>query len=349
MRSLINKSFDRIFVFALCAISVHSLRAQDADKLYPSNGAPVTGKIAEMTRNNVVMEVRGVKENFQAIDIKYIVYEGEPAAFTKAKEVVETEQWDEALDSLKKVDLKSILREETKKEFEFYVGLVQARLAMSGQGDPAAADARLLNFVKGNTNSFHFFDTSDVLGSLAASTGRHDQAVKYFSVLASSPFPAQKLKAQYSLGLSNLAVGKIAEGRTAFGEALAGATDDVTSKRYKKLASIGVIRCETAEKKYDAAIEKLRKLVSDSDATDNELFAQLYNALGEAHLQAGQEEEAVLAYLHTDLLFTSDPDSHAEALYHLIQLFTKLDPPRVAETKARLQSLYANSAWAKKG
>ncbi len=346
---LINKSFDRFFLFALCAIFANSLMAQEADKLYPSNGAAVTGKITEMTRNNVVMEVRGVKENFQAIDIQRIVYEAEPAAFTKAKEAVGTEQWDEAMDSLKKVDLKSVLREEPKKELEFYVGLVQTKLAMNGQGDPAAAEARLLNFVKGNTNSFHFFDSADALGSLAASTGGHDQAVKYFSVLATSPFPAQKLKAQYSLGNSNLALGKTADARTSYGDALAGATDDATSKRYKKLASIGMIRCETAEKKYDAAIEKLRKLVSESDATDNELFAQLYNALGEAHLRAGQEEEAVLAYLHTDLLFTSDPDSHAEALYHLIQLFTKLDPPRVAETKARLQSLYANSAWTKKG
>lgn len=343
-----NKSIVASLVILIATFITDSLMAQDVDKLYPSNGAAVTGKITEMTRNNVVMEVRGVKENFQAIDIQRILYEGEPASYTKAKEAVLTEQWEDAMDSLKKVDFKSILRDDIKKEFEFYVGLVQAKMAMSGQGDPAAAEARLLNFVKANSNSFHFFNSSDALGSLAASTGGHDRALKYFAALASSPFPAQKLKAQYSLGNSNLAVGKVAEARAAFGEALAGATDDAVSKQYKKLASVGMIRCETADKKYTEAIEKLRKLVSDTDATDNELFAQIYNALGEAHLLAGQEEEAILAYLHTDLLFTSNPDSHAEALYHLIQLFTKVDPPRVAETKARLQSLYANSAWAKK-
>ncbi len=281
--------------------------AQEADKLYPSTGVAVTGKIVEMTRNGVVMEVRGAKNNYEANIIQRIVYEGEPPALTRAKEAVANEQWDEALESLKKVDFKSIVREEIKKDFTFYVGYIQSKLALIGQGDPAAAGARLLNFVKENAQSYHFFDSSDALGTLAASTGDHERAVVYFNALSQSPMPADKIKAKYYAGSSNIAIGKVAEARTAFNEAIATNADDANAKRYQKLAAVGLIRCETAEKKFDAAIEKLRKLVSDSDATDGELFARIYNALGEAHLQAGQEEEALLAFLHTDLLFTNDP------------------------------------------
>ncbi len=93
--------------------------AQEADKLYPSTGVAVTGKIVEMTRNGVVMEVRGAKNNYEANIIQRIVYEGEPPALTRAKEAVANEQWDEALESLKKVDFKSIVRKRSRRTSRF--------------------------------------------------------------------------------------------------------------------------------------------------------------------------------------------------------------------------------------
>jgi hypothetical protein len=63
----------------------------------------------------------------------------------------------------------------------------------------------------------------------------------------------------------------------------------------------------------------------------------------------GQNEGAVLAFLHTDMLFANQPDSHAEALYQLSTLWGKLgEPQRAADAKARLANLYAGSSWAKK-
>ncbi|MFN9912188.1 MAG: hypothetical protein ACK53L_06370, partial [Pirellulaceae bacterium] len=118
--------------------------------------------------------------------------------------------------------------------------------------------------------------------------------------------------------------------------------EDTAAKRLQKLASVGLLRCDTFDNKQATAIEKLRQMIADSDATDSELFARIYNALGEAHLAAGQEEEAVLAYLHTDLLFTNDPDSHAESFYHLVKLFGKIDTHSDAEAKSKLKSTYCN-------
>ncbi len=322
--------------------------AQDADKIYPNSGAAVTGKITESTRDKVVAEIRGVKENFPSNEIQRIVYETEPSQLSRAKELVVGGQWEEAYDSLKKVDVGSLTRDEVKKEFEYYVGLVQSQLALQGQGDPVVAETRLKNYVAGNTQSFHFYEAADALGTLAASTGGHDRAAKYFAALAAAPFPEYKLKAQYMLGTSQLSIGNAAEAKKAFSEAVAASADNQVAKRFQKLAKLGLLRCETADKKTDEAIKSMRALVSENDATDSQLFAQIYNALGEAHRQAGQEEEALLAYLHTDLLFTSDPDQHAEALYYLSQLFLKTDPQRAADAKARLQSQYTNSSWAKK-
>ncbi|MDZ4849289.1 MAG: hypothetical protein SGI77_08340 [Pirellulaceae bacterium] len=322
--------------------------AQEADRIYPKTGITVTGKIVEVTRDHVVADIRGTKENYPSNTIQRIVYETEPAQLSRAKELILSDQWDDALESLKKVDTKSLLREEVKKEFLFYFGLVQSHLALQGQGDPQVAETQLLKFVQRDAQSYHFYPTSDALGTLAMATGAYDKASKYFAAMASAPFPEYKIKAQYMLGVATLALGKVTEARAAFDAASSISADNAEAKRYRKMSQLGLLRCDSADKKVDEAIKNLRVMVSENDATDSQLFAQIYNALGDAHRQAGQEEEALLAYLHTDLLFTSEPDSHAEALYYLSQLFLKTDPQRAADAKSRLQSLYTNSAWAKK-
>ncbi len=336
-------------LFTFSTLVVTSLgSAQDADKIYPNSGAAATGKITESTRNNVVAEVRGTKVNFPANEIQRIVYETEPAQLSRAKELVLGGQWEEAFDTLKKVDEGSLKRKEVEQEYLYYRGLVETQLALQDKSDPVAAEDRLKSYVAGNTQSFHFYEAAEALGTLAASTGVHDRAAKYFAALAAAPFPEYKLKAQYMIGASQLAIGNAAEARKAFSDTVSASAENQEAKRFQKLAKIGLLRCDTADKKTDEAIKSLRALVSESDATDSQLFAQIYNALGEAHRQAGQEEEAILAYLHTDLLFTSDPNQHAEALYYLSQLFLKTDPQRAADAKARLQSQYTNSSWAKK-
>jgi tetratricopeptide (TPR) repeat protein len=90
-------------------------------------------------------------------------------------------------------------------------------------------------------------------------------------------------------------------------------------------------------------------MIQENDSTDSQLFAALYNAQGEALQKEQKWEQAVLAYLHSDLLFSNNPETHAEALYHLSQLWAKLgEPQRAAEAKEKLTTLYAGSAWAKK-
>ncbi len=337
-----------VWIGLITIFTASSVWAQELDKIFPRTGSAATGKILEVTRNGVVMEVRSVKENFPANTIQKIVYEAEPPQLSRAKDMAISEQWDDALESLNKVEKNSFVRKEVEKEYYFYDGLVRSQLALQGQGDSKVALDALLNFAKADPQSFHYYSTADALGTLSAAAGAHDKASQYFTALSAAPFPEYKMKAQYMLGAANLAVGKVTEARAAFAAAIALTADGTEAKRFQKLARVGVVRCDTADKKADEAIKNLRTMISESDATDSQLFSQLYNALGEAHRQSGQDEEALLAYLHTDLLFTSDSGSHAEALYYLSQLFSKVDPQRAADAKARLQSQYASSAWAKK-
>ena len=86
-----------------------------------------------------------------------------------------------------------------------------------------------------------------------------------------------------------------------------------------------------------------------ADETDAELLGRAYNALGAYHRSQQQTTDAVLAYLHVDLLFAANADAHAEALFYLSQLW-RLEgkPDRGFDAANRLKTTYAASRWSKK-
>jgi hypothetical protein len=58
-----------------------------------------------------------------------------------------------------------------------------------------------------------------------------------------------------------------------------------------------------------------------------------------------------MSFLHVDVIpsLAQEKDYHAEALYHLAQLWGAVgQPARAAEAAARLEQLYPNSDWARK-
>ena len=98
-----------------------------------------------------------------------------------------------------------------------------------------------------------------------------------------------------------------------------------------------------------AALKKLDALIEKYDSTNQELFARIYNAKGECYLSLDKPVQALLNYLKTDLLYFMEAEPHAEALYHLKQLFPKVgENAKAAEAGSRLIEQYASSKWANK-
>ena len=90
-------------------------------------------------------------------------------------------------------------------------------------------------------------------------------------------------------------------------------------------------------------------IIISSDVKTSALMARAYNALGTAHLKAGQKKEAKLAFMRTDLLFFSEADAHAEALHHLIKIFNEeKKADRAGQASATLKARYPGSVWANK-
>ena len=71
-----------------------------------------------------------------------------------------------------------------------------------------------------------------------------------------------------------------------------------------------------------------------------------YNALGDCLRAANRPKDALLAYLHTDLLYSKDRQEHPRALFQIEKLFRLLKQDgRANEYAQRLRQEYPHSQW----
>src|SRR4029079_9823362 len=151
----------------------------------------------------------------------------------------------------------------------------------------------------------------------------------------------------------------IASGRALIGEkqydqaldkfkAVLGSGESTTEAvRQKNLATVGRAICLAETGKVDEAVTILKDLIDKNDPQDAVLFARLYNALGRCYLKQNKPKDAVLAFLHTDMLYQADADAHAEALYYLSKHWTDINKAdRANAAKNTLRERYAGSVWA---
>ena len=128
--------------------------------------------------------------------------------------------------------------------------------------------------------------------------------------------------------------------------------DTPAAMQQKQLAQVGVAACMAETGNHAQGIQIVDGLIAKNNPEqDRILFGRAYNALGRCHMQSGNTKEALMAYLHTHILFYSEPDTHAEALYYLSQLWNDASikkADRAVSARSLLRERYAGSSWAKK-
>jgi tetratricopeptide (TPR) repeat protein len=93
--------------------------------------------------------------------------------------------------------------------------------------------------------------------------------------------------------------------------------------------------------KPDEGLELVKGLIAELNPTDVEMAARIYNAQGACYEAKGDQEGAILAYLHTHLMFSGQPDAHIDALKKLVELWGKVGKPdRANEARQELQDRY---------
>lgn len=336
-----------VFTIFLVLLPVCVLSAQD--QVFVKTGPPVSGDITKVSTNELEIKTRQGVRKISSRDILKLGFNNEPNEVRTARIRMAAGQHEEALALLGRIDEATITRAEQKVNFAFLNASAQAHIAMTGGGDKGQAASALVEFVKANEDSVHFYTACETLGQLAFSMGRFDVADQFFEKVAAAPWKDFELRAKRLKAHALYSAGKFVEASDVYGEVLVSTADDAASRRQKLLSEVGQAVCEAQTGDVDQAMKRLEAVIKGNDPSDSQLFGRTYNALGVSHMKAGRSEDALLAFLHVDLLFSKDVESHAEALYYLQTLWvTAKKSDRAVAAKNRLQQEYGGTVWASK-
>ncbi len=342
-------SFRLIPVFFLLGALSMQPWGNAQDRVYPKKDTVASGEITEISPSSVKIKVRGKEQSYELKDVRKISFDNEPATLDRARESVLLGQYEQALEEAKKISVDGIKDPRAKQDVEFYRYYSEGKLALAGSGDKKAAAAGLLAIATANANTHHLYAISELLGELALASGQPEQAARFFGKLYGAPSAETKAIGVYRLGEVELAQGKTADAKVRFEQLAAAPSNTPEMARMKSLAEVGLAVCENLAGNSQEALKKLDRMVQQHDSTDQGLFARINNAKGACYQTLGNTNQALLSYLQTDLLFFTEAEAHAEALYHLSKLWPQAgQPARAAEVKARLGNQYASSSWASK-
>ncbi len=315
-----------------------------ADSVRTASGAQ-TGTIVNVSKTAVQLDRGGSPVEIPVNEIVEIALDAEPFEVKTARRMVATGQFADAIDKLKGINPGD--NELVRQEVEFLNAYSLGKLALAGSADKKQASAALLGFASKAPNSFHFYEVARMLGDLAVSSGDYSGAARYYGGLSSAPWPDYQMQALVLEGRALLAQDKAPEALQRFDRVLGTESTVSGAARQKSFAAVGKAQALAATGKADEGIELVLKVVENSDPNDSELFGRAYNALGRCYLQQNKDKEALLAYLRTDILFYTDPEIHAEALYHLSNLWKNVNAPDEAtEARNLLTQRYPGSTWA---
>lgn len=327
---------------ALLAGALFSATAQaQTDRLYPKEGNVVIGKTKSIGKNEVVMTVGGKDQSYPSSDIQRLVFQGDPQGLTQAREFVSDAQYDKALQELQQLDIAKLSRDVMKADAQFYLALSQGEMALSGQGDLNTATSQVLSFVKNNSDSWHFYAAARLLGDLAKAIGNYPKAAQYYGFLLRSPSRTLKVESVYQGGMVKFAQGDLKGAQADLKKVAELKPNSVEERRLQTLAQAGLAVVTAKEGKPDAALKMVGDLISTLNPIDTQTAAAIYNAQGASYAAAGDEEGALLAYLHTQLMYSMHAAEHVEALKQLIELWSKVGKPdRAAQARGELQQRY---------
>jgi len=328
----------------LVSLVVNSASASaQTDRIYPFTGNPVVGRLTEMQRDSVTVESGANKQTIGVEKIRRILFTGEPDILTNGRQFVLDGLYDQAATELARLDFKNanLSRDMVKADAMYYLARTEAELALAGRGDIAEATRKMLAFVSANPQSIHFYRAAKSLGDLAVADRKFDQAIKYYGALAGASVAELKIEAEYLVGNAKLRSGNSAEAEASFSKVLGATVQSPEGVRLQSLAKAGRAMALAQQGKGQEAVTMVDALITELNPDDSEMAARVYNAQGASFEALGDNEGAVLAYLHTHLMFSGRAETHAEALSRLVELWPKVgNPERANDARQELQQRY---------
>jgi len=223
----------------------------------------------------------------------------------------------------------------------FHQANATAELALADPSKAGDAVGLLESFVKTYPNSRHIISALDSLARLQLNKGDYAGVEKTLAEMEKQPQSTDRaavVKAKISAKK-----GEHAKAITALEILIKNAPDGSQRQREAKLAKAESL---AALKKYAEAEKEVKAVIKALPAEDVQGMSAAYNTLGDCLRAAGKPKDALLAYLHTDILFSKDKEQHPRALAQISQLWRVLkQETRADEVFQRLKQEYPSSPY----
>ena len=313
--------------------------------------AKLSGKVTAVTKDKVSFETsKGEKKDIPANEVSEILWDGEPAALKSARNNAAAGKLQLALDGFAKAttDNKSDVAG-VKLDIDYFTLRTQARLAVTDPAKIPDVAKKLADFQGKHGDSRHFYDAVGWLVELNLAKGDAAAAKTAAQTLEKAAGNDQKMAAKIALGRVSLLENKVPEAQQAFEAVAAMTAVGPAEESRKQQAKLGLARCLQLGSKFDDAIKLLDEIINQAAPEDAKVQAEAYVRQGDCYQAAAKNKDALLAYLHVDVLFSTEKTVHPEALYHLSRLWTAVQQPdRANEAADKLATEYPNSPWTQK-
>lgn len=345
----LNTQYRKLIVSSTCVLAMLLSTvtvAQDAVyKIRPGGKtSKVAGKITATSPEGVTINGTEVP----SAEIKKVTYANEPPIVDRARKQMEAGRYSDAIEELKKI--KGTINKRIRAEVDFINAYSTAQISLRGGSvTPKVAAGQVKTFITNYPDSHNLIPAADQFARLAFAAGLPGVAAKEFQKLSSSNWVEYQLKGNFHAGQMQLILNQLDQAKASFAAIQGmGGTDDMTQS-YKMLATCELAKIDGLQGNDAKAQKTIEQLIKQENSDNKKLFAHLYNSLGAVHEKAGRFKEARDAYLHTELLYASEAEAHAEAVYRLAKIWADLEKTdRANRARDLINSRYRNSYWAGK-
>lgn len=351
-----RSTFARLTTVACSALGVLLVMSlagtADSIRLVPgatvkSVGGQVNGQIVSETALEVRIKAAGGAEQAIPVDqIDSVAYDGLPPSFLLAESRINAGSLQEAAELYGKAAGEASGKAFIERAAQFGRADALTELALVDPSKAADATNALDAFVKAHGNSRQLARALTDLIRVHLSVNNTDKAEAALGML--------QTRVPWAAGRAAVLNARI-QARKGDHESALSALEALVNEAPKGSAQAREARLAKAEsltalRRFPEAEQAVLDVIAEAPPDDDAIQSEAHNTLGDCLSAAGRPKDALIAYLKTDVLFSSARDQHARALARVAALWRELKQDgRANEVQDRLRQLYPQSPYARAG
>jgi tetratricopeptide (TPR) repeat protein len=303
-----------------------------------SDRVVLRGELTELSPTALKMKLQnGQESEIPVSDVLLVRFDMEPPTLSQAQSNERSGALGTALEKYRLIQTEySGEDKRVVAELKFLIARTLVRMAQANPAESAAAEKAIAAFRSENRANFRYLEATLLEAELlGADAGKAEAAKGLLSEVQQTSVKGFRLQAGVQLGMLLLAGQDTGGAQAAFEKVVQESSGDA--------AAAGAVAGRP-----DEALATLTEVFAKASESETKTLARAWLLKGDCYREKGLPKDALMAYLHVDVLYSSEPGAHAESLYHLATLWGPAGyQNRADDARARLTNSYPNSRWAK--